>query len=140
MVGKLSGGLEAGAGDCLEREVEGPHIQAGKGTDVLGALNTDWGVSLWQGNIFGGALRPHHFPDDSTDQVEFRGQRKSGKPSTGNHEMGTRWWCAPRGSVIDSSRSPTPSLPDMEGRKRRRQAPVPPPLAGFSLQHGYLSV
>lgn len=45
--------MEAGAGECLEREVEGTHIQAAKGRDVLGALNTDWGASLWQRNIFG---------------------------------------------------------------------------------------
>lgn len=53
MVGKLLGRLGSRCRRVPGEEVEGPHIQAAKGRDVLGALNTDWGASLWQRNIFG---------------------------------------------------------------------------------------
>lgn len=45
--------MEAGAGECLEREAGGPHIQTGEGMDVLGALNTDWGAACGRGISLG---------------------------------------------------------------------------------------
>lgn len=88
-----------------------PHTQAGKGMDVLGALYTDW-----RGSVFGGAQRPHHFPDDSDRPSRIQGPEKVRKIKCWEPEA-TRWAhfggvCqgAKGSGVSDHSRSPTPCL------------------------------
>lgn len=128
MVGKLFGRLGSRCRGLPGERGRHSHIQAGKGMDILGALNTDWDVSLWQGSIFGGAQRPHHFPDDSYRPSRIQGPERVRKIKSWEPEA-TRWahfggvcqgakgrWCQGPQQKSNSV-YPRPSLPDVEGRK-----------------------
>lgn len=124
-----------------------PH--SGRGSHGCpGSTEHRLGCSLWQRNISGGALQPHHFPDDSyrpsriqepekVEKIKYWEPEATGWTHFGGVHQGAVSLTA---AEVQLHVYPGPSLSDMEGKKkRRRQPPVPPPFAGFSLQHGRLS-
>lgn len=112
-----------------------PH--SGRGSHGCpGSTEHRLGCSLWHGNIFGGALRPHHFPDDLYRPSRIQGPEKVEKIKYWEPEATgwTHFGGVHQGVVsltaaeVQLHAYPGLSLSDMEGKKKEEAALCPSTL------------